>query len=67
MNMFETVLSIVFGCSCLIAAFTVKTFYQKPLGVNKVGPPVPLWFGRTIAIIVGVGFLLSAWQELHRR
>ena len=49
MHMFETVLSIVVGCGSLIAAFIVKTLEQKPLGVNKVQPPVPLWFGRIIA------------------
>lgn len=67
MRMFEIVLSIVIGCAALIAALKVKTFYQSPLGVGRVGPPVPLWFGRLIAVVVGIVFLLSAFQEIRHR
>ena len=67
MRMIRIILSIVIGCGALIAAFRVKMWYQKPLGVNKLGPPVPLWFGRSIAVIVGLGFLLSAFQEIWHK
>jgi hypothetical protein len=65
--MFGIVLSIVIGCGALIAAFRVKTWYQGGLGVHKVGPPLPLWFGRLIAVIVGIGFLFGAFQEIRHR
>ena len=67
MQMFEIIESIVIGCGALIAAFTATTFYQKPLGVNKVGPPVPLWFGRSTAVLVGIGFLFSAFQQIRHK
>ena len=65
--MLGNILSIAIGCGLLIAAFTVKTFYEPGLGTSRVGRPVPLWFGRLICVIVGAVFLLSAFQELMRK
>lgn len=67
MRIFVDILSIAVGAMSVSTAFTVRTFYQKPLGINKFGPPVPLWFGRLIGLLVGAVFLASgAWDLLHR-
>jgi hypothetical protein len=59
--MFGTTLSVVIGCGLLIAAFTIKTF------TTKHGAPAPLWFGRLICVIVGIVFLLSAFQDIRHK
>jgi len=61
------ILSSVVGCAALIAAFTMKQFYRRAPGSHKLGQPLPLWFGRLISAIVGIGFLLSAIQHIRER
>jgi hypothetical protein len=59
--MFEITLSLVIGCGLLIAAFTIRTF------TTRRGAPLPLWFGRLICVVVGIVFLLSAFQDIRQR
>jgi len=65
MRSFPIILDAVIGCGLLIAVFRMKTFYQKPLGTSRLGPPLPLWFGRLIFVIAGAGFLLIAFQQIR--
>ena len=65
--MLDIILDIVCGCTALISAFTVKTWYQSAPGTSKLGPPLPLWFGRLIAVIAGSGFLFAAYQDIWHK
>jgi hypothetical protein len=67
MWMLQIILNAVIGCGLLIAAFKGKTFYQARPGTSRHGPPLPLWIGRLIFVLVGSFFLLGAFQQIRHK
>ena len=59
------IFQIVVGLVAIVFGFTAGEFYtgfiRRPRPDDK---PVPKWLGRTISVVVGVGFILSGLSDL---
>jgi hypothetical protein len=62
------IFQIFVGVIAIVLAFAGGTFY--PAFMRRPRPdekPMPKWLGRTIFVVVGVGFILSGFSGLWRR
>ena len=60
------ILQICVGVGAIVFGFVADEFY--PAFMRRPRPdekPVPKWLGRTIAALVGIGFILSGLLDLR--
>jgi hypothetical protein len=63
----EGIFQIFVGIAAIVFGFLADEFY--PAFMRRPRPdekPMPKWLGRTISVVVGVGFILSGLSDLRR-
>jgi putative Mn2+ efflux pump MntP len=60
------IFQILVGVAAIVIGFTAGEFY--PAFMRRPRPdekPVPKWLGRTVFVVVGIGFILSGLADVR--